>query len=500
MGNQLATRLHVDFMSELPKVDKDGEGIVFGRILGGGRFLKSLQCWHRGNMVVVKAYSKREINESLREYGERLETIRDKLNSVQHPNILPFTWFPDTQRAAFLVRGYVQSSLKERITSRPLLTVVEKRWFTFQLLTALHQCESAGLVHGDVKTNNILVTSNNWVVLSDLTGLKPALLPEDNPADLSYFFDDDYHKRCYVAPERFYHSSSPLSERPSGHTNAGMDLFSAGCVIAELFLDGEAVMTLSQLLAYRKGEHDPAPKLAEISDPNVRELISQLMSLKPEGRGAAAEHLQAYQGTVFPRYFQGFLHAFAWRCISQLSPDECVATIAQYKPTILSELAIHPSRDPNDPLSPPSDDLVNVLVLVTSCIRAVVSPESKLQAVHLLAWGGGLVLDSIVLDRTLPYLAALISDEHESSLVRARAISAMAHLLSLVQAFPLSDHHLFLHYVLPTLSACCSEKDEVAFVAYAAALGSLAETAQRFLDTAAAVKHRDLQANKVAAA
>ena len=103
MGNQLASRLHVDFMSELPKVDKDGEGIVFGRILGGGRFLKSLQCWHRGNMVVVKAYSKRDINESLREYGERLETIRDKLSSVQHPNILPFTWFPETQRAAFLV-------------------------------------------------------------------------------------------------------------------------------------------------------------------------------------------------------------------------------------------------------------------------------------------------------------------------------------------------------------------------------------------------------------
>ncbi len=31
-------------------------------------------------------------------------------------------------------------------------------------------------------------------VLADLTGLKPPLLPEDNPADLSYFFDDDYHK------------------------------------------------------------------------------------------------------------------------------------------------------------------------------------------------------------------------------------------------------------------------------------------------------------------
>jgi hypothetical protein len=42
MGNQLTSRLHVDFMSELPKVG-EGEGVVFGRVLGGGRFLKTLQ-------------------------------------------------------------------------------------------------------------------------------------------------------------------------------------------------------------------------------------------------------------------------------------------------------------------------------------------------------------------------------------------------------------------------------------------------------------------------
>jgi len=73
MGNQLGTGRGADFMSELPKVETEGEGIVFGRVLGGGRFLKTLQCWHDSSMVVVKAYSKRENSPSLREYGERLE-------------------------------------------------------------------------------------------------------------------------------------------------------------------------------------------------------------------------------------------------------------------------------------------------------------------------------------------------------------------------------------------------------------------------------------------
>ena len=169
---------------------------------------------------------------SLREYGERLEGIRERLGSITHPNVLPFVWFPETQRSAFLVRAYVHSSLRERMTTRPFLTALESKWLTFQLLTALQQCEAAGLVHGDIKSNNILVTSWNWLVLSDLTGLKPGYLPEDNPADLSYFFDDEYHQRCYVAPERFYHSATPEALRPKEMMTCAIDVFAAGCVIA----------------------------------------------------------------------------------------------------------------------------------------------------------------------------------------------------------------------------------------------------------------------------
>ena len=36
-----------------------------------------------------------------------------------------------------------------------------------------------------------------------------------------------------------------------------MDLFSVGCVIAELFMDGEHLFDLSALLKYKTGEYDP---------------------------------------------------------------------------------------------------------------------------------------------------------------------------------------------------------------------------------------------------
>lgn len=56
--------------------------------------------------------------------------------------------------------------------------------------------------HGDIKLENIMITSWNWVLLVDFASFKPTYLPEDNPADFSYFFDTSRRRTCYIAPER----------------------------------------------------------------------------------------------------------------------------------------------------------------------------------------------------------------------------------------------------------------------------------------------------------
>jgi phosphoinositide-3-kinase regulatory subunit 4 len=61
---------------------------------------------------------------------------------------------------------------------------------------------SLQICHGDIKLENMLVTSWVWLLLTDFASYKPALLPEDNPADFSYFFDTSRRRTCYVAPER----------------------------------------------------------------------------------------------------------------------------------------------------------------------------------------------------------------------------------------------------------------------------------------------------------
>ena len=51
------------------------------------------------------------------------------------------------------------------------------------------QAHGLGVCHGDIKLENIMLSSWGWLLLTDFAPFKPTYLPEDNPADYSYFFD-----------------------------------------------------------------------------------------------------------------------------------------------------------------------------------------------------------------------------------------------------------------------------------------------------------------------
>jgi len=169
-------------------------------------------------------------------------------------------------------------------STRPFLSTIEKKWIAFQLLTALRDARARKVAHGDVKSENILVTSWNWVYLSDFASHKPTYLPLDDPSDFAFYFDTSSRRTCYVAPERFYAAGArpdgsarrnsvdgkdSESKREKTVTEA-MDVFSAGCVVAELFREGAPLFTLSQLFKYREGELNVDGLLSAIDDAGVR--------------------------------------------------------------------------------------------------------------------------------------------------------------------------------------------------------------------------------------
>jgi len=196
------------------------------------------------------------------------------------------------------------------------------------------------VAHGDIKTENILVTSWNWVYLTDFASFKPVYLPLDDPSTFSYFFDTSSRRPCYLAPERFYAPDSDIARRKAdlefgkrdGRPTEAMDVFALGCVLAELWMEGTPPFSLSQLFKYREGEYSPETYLAEIEDIQVRvstilslriprnvmltnmsfiqDLIRSMISLDPNARLSCAEYLQKARGSCFPEVFYTFLHPF----------------------------------------------------------------------------------------------------------------------------------------------------------------------------------------------
>lgn len=57
-------------------------------------------------------------------------------NDVNNDNNL----FQQSEKAALLFRQYVKDSLYDRISTRPFLNSIEKKWIAFQMLCALNQC------------------------------------------------------------------------------------------------------------------------------------------------------------------------------------------------------------------------------------------------------------------------------------------------------------------------------------------------------------------------
>lgn len=267
--------------------------LTFEKALGGPRFLRTVRARHKSGIVVAKVCMKSSAKVSFSKYATALRKERHMLENV--PNVLTYSRVLETSNFGILVRQYIHSSLYDRMSIRPFLEGIEKKWIAFQLLCAVRDCHAHGVFHGDIKTENVLVTSWGWVYLTDFSSaFKPVYLPEDNPADFTFYFDTTSRRTCYLAPERFIAPGHQPSDRDTVQWN--MDIFSLGCVLAELFTE-TPTFTLSQLFKYRKKEYDPAfALLSKIDDVHVRSLISSMIRLDPQERWHAQDYLDEYKG------------------------------------------------------------------------------------------------------------------------------------------------------------------------------------------------------------
>ncbi|KIM24835.1 hypothetical protein M408DRAFT_227086 [Serendipita vermifera MAFF 305830] len=309
-------------------VSELGPDIHYDKSIGQSRFLKSVKANHRNGPLLIKVFIKPDPGLTLlRTYHSRLNAQRDLLADI--PNVYTYQAFTETDKAGYIIRQWLANSLFDRISTRPFLSMIEKKWIAFQILTGLRDARKKKVAHGSLSTLNILVTSSNWVYITDFaSNLKPTNLPLHDPDDFYYFFDSGGGGRgvCCVAPERFYDSGGDVEKlkqtltadlwSKDGVITEAMDVFSAGCVIAELFTEGGGMFRLADLFRYREcgGDISKMPELEgrlnAIKDPAIKAMTLQMIDLSPSLRPTFDTLLATARNSAFPDSFYDFYHGY----------------------------------------------------------------------------------------------------------------------------------------------------------------------------------------------
>ncbi|SCU94321.1 LANO_0E06414g1_1 [Lachancea nothofagi CBS 11611] len=498
--------------------------------LNSSRFLKTCKALDPNGEVLIKVFIKPSDDYNLAELQSTLRKEAQVL--AQLPNALNYSKIVESDRAGYLIRQHLKSSAYDRLSSRPFFETIEAKFIVFQLLRALDDIHTRGVCHGDLKLENLLLTSWNWLVVTDFSShIKPTYLPADNPGEYSFYFDTSQRRSCYIAPERFDSTKYQDKNKTDANLTCEMDIFSAGCCIAEIFAEGNCIFNLSQLFRYQNGEYDPKEFLdSHLDDPLLKELIMSMILRDPLKRISIKSILRKYRGSIFPEHFYDFYYDFFRQVaaidggiplagkicstlqLSNLSfdMDKIVQNIYNDLPRIYSILnyplekssrrdgkkgggqhmeltlnALGTIRLRNygaGSSSVADESSLLTLSLLLHTLRVIKSTPVKLKCMELVATLSQYISDSNKLDRVIPFIASMFFDECSS--VQAHSIHILSQILALTTSVNRINEALFTDFLIPRLKKLTqiAKHNEYVRMALAEELGEIARSASRFQD------------------
>jgi serine/threonine-protein kinase len=236
----------------------------------------------------------------------RFEREAQMLAKLQHRNIVAVYDFDKDHNPPYLPMQYVSGgTLRGQLKSRQPLDPRQAALYALQIARALHHAHQHGIIHRDVKPENILIssTNRNELLLSDF-GIarlfeehqKAASQPstplngENAPA-----FSRGAGTPFYMAPEQFRGQA----------VDARTDVYALGVVLFEM-LTGERPFQADNLLALRYQHEEKLPKPVRKINPAVPEALEQItaraLAKAPEERYQSADEMaQALKAALAPR-------------------------------------------------------------------------------------------------------------------------------------------------------------------------------------------------------
>ena len=322
------------------------------KLLNNGMLYKTvlISVEKNNNPLILKIFFKNNYNDKdkaiFNQEFNKMQEIQQKIFNKQINNLCPIIKLENNpldinsinRQVGMIFRQYTEFNLLERIYLMPYLQNIEKIWITFQLLYCLNDMKQMKIIHGDLKPENILLTSNLSLYISDFATYKPAYVSIEDISDYTYFFgsnNTDTMKGCYLAPERLVEKNI-INE--NNEKTYQMDVFSAGVIIAELFLE-RTIFDYTGLLNYKKGNKNLFnidEILSKIPQNNIRSLIYKMIEVNPEKRIDITEALNIMLNEICPIAIPGFIFHFNSIITSTKfwKPDLIIGHIYRYWGTI----------------------------------------------------------------------------------------------------------------------------------------------------------------------
>jgi WD40 repeat protein/serine/threonine protein kinase len=206
--------------------------------------------------------------------------------SLEHPHIVPLYDFWRDPQGAFLVMRFVRGGNLAQRLQQGVLAIETAMPMLEQLVGALETAHRDGVVHRDLKPDNVLLDAQNNLYLTDFGIAK-------RTQDVSQS-DGITGTLKYLAPEGL--TSEPITPK--------FDLYGLGLMTYELLTGVYPFGDLSTSQLIMKHLHEPIPNICDSTDlpPAVNNVLQQATAKKAEDRFASVnEFLFALKQAISPQ-------------------------------------------------------------------------------------------------------------------------------------------------------------------------------------------------------
>jgi serine/threonine-protein kinase len=241
---------------------------------------------------------------------------------LQHPHILPLLDSGASDDLLYYIMPHIDGeSLRDRLAAGDRLSFEEAVGITQQVAAALQHAHDHGIIHRDVKPENILLSAG-LAVLSDF-GVASAIGDDENDSTTRFTVGTP----AYMAPEQ--------AQREKVDHRA--DQYSLACVLFEMLTGAPPYFagTVGETIQRRLTE--PVPRLSDLRPDLPAELddvFERALARKPRNRYESAEELsQALDGLPPPQ------------AVQEMERVKPVVTRVHNSPGLLKQATPSPPRD-----------------------------------------------------------------------------------------------------------------------------------------------------------